>query len=61
MFGLPYKVPDTLQNAIFPKWKQIFEFNFMPLKLKIALKDSLFKTLSNQYLHVFISTATIVP
>ena len=58
MFGLPYKVPDTRRNAVIPKRKQIFEFNFMPLKLKIVLKDSLF--ILNQYLHRFISTGTIV-
>ena len=42
IFGLPYKVPDTHQNAIIPKRKNIFEFTFMPLKKKIVLKDSLF-------------------
>ena len=59
MFGLLYKEPDTLRNAIVPKRKQIFEFNFMGLKLKIVLKDSLF--ILNQYLHGFIPTGTIVP
>ena len=59
MFGLPYKVPDTFRNVIVPKRKQIFEFNFVDLKLKIVLKDSLF--ILNQYLHGFISTGTIVP
>ena len=59
MFGLPYKIPDTLRNAIIPKRKQIFEFIFIPLKLKIVLKDSLF--ILNYYLHGFISTGTILP
>ena len=59
MFRLPYKVPDTLRNTIILKRKQIFEFNFMSLKLKIVLKDFLF--VLNQYLHGFISTRTIVP
>ena len=36
MFGLPWKVPDTLRKAIMPKQEQIFEFIFMPLKLKIV-------------------------
>ena len=59
MFGLPYKVPDTLRNAIIPKRKQIFGFNFVPLKLNVVLKDSHF--IINQYLHGFISTGTILP
>ena len=58
-FNCPTKVPDTLRNTIIPKRKQIFEFNFMPLKLKIVLKDSLL--IANQYFHGFISTGTIVP
>ena len=59
MFGLPYKIPDTLRNVIIPKRKHIFGFNFIPLKLKIVLKDSLF--ILNQYLHGFISTGAILP
>ena len=42
-----------------PEQKQIFEFNFMPLKLKIVLEDSFF--ILNQYLQRFISKGTIVP
>ena len=53
------EVPDTVRNDIIPKRKQIFEFNFMPLKLKIVLEDSLF--ILNQYLQRFISKGTIVP
>ena len=56
MFGLSYKVADTPRNAIIPKRKQVFGFNFMLLKLKIVLKVSLF--ILNQYLHEFISTGT---
>ena len=50
---LPYKVPDTLRNAVIPKRKQIFEFNFMLLKLKMVLKDSLF-ILINIYMDLFL-------
>ena len=57
MLVLPYKVPDTLQNPIILKQKQILESTFMPLKLKIVSKDSLF--ILNQYLNGFISTRTI--
>ena len=53
MFVLPYKVLDTLRNAIIiPKREHIFEYNFMPLKLKIVLKDSLF--LINIYMDLFL-------
>ena len=42
----------NLQNAFIPKWKQIFEINVLPLKLKIVLKETLF--ILNQYMDLFL-------